>query len=138
MQAKEKELHMASEAPSGREGHSNAVAPCSNATLEGTFVTFEAGSTMKNNELVPYAGVGYVKNANGEANGRTASIVNGVITPPAPYSGKYTVNADCTGTATFDGTEYAIRTTPDGRMHTFVQTNPPGVVSSGIALRVEP
>jgi hypothetical protein len=129
---------MASEAPSGREGHENAVAPCSNATLEGTFVTFEAGSTMKGNELVPYAGVGYVKNANGKADGRATYIVNGEIAPPEPYHGEYTVNPDCTGTATFNGTEYALRTTPMAGCTRSYRPNRPGLCRRGLHCESNP
>ena len=110
----------------------NAMAPCSNATLEGRFLFTEAGFEPNEGKLVPFAITGYQDNANGAAEGVATYIVNGEINPPEPYSGTYSVNADCTGTAT----EFNLVSTPDGRMHTFVQTKPPGVVASGIALRV--
>jgi hypothetical protein len=115
----------------------NAMVPCSNATLEGRFLFTEAGFEPNEDKLVPFAITGYQDNANGAADGVATYIVNGEFNSPEPYSGTYTVNADCTGTATFtDGTQFNLVTTPDGRMHTFVQTKPPGVVASGIALRV--
>jgi hypothetical protein len=115
----------------------NAMAPCSNATLEGRFLFTEAGFEPYEGKLVPFAITGYQDNANGAADGVATYIVNGEINPPEPYRGTYTVNADCTGTATFtDGTQFNLVATPDGRMHTFVQTKPSGVVASGIALRV--
>jgi hypothetical protein len=115
----------------------NAVAPCSNATLEGRFLFTEAGFEPKEDKLVPFAITGYQDNANGTADGVATYIVDGEFNPPESYSGTYSVNADCTGTSTFtDGTQFNLATTPDGRMHTYVQTKPSGVVASGIALRV--
>jgi hypothetical protein len=115
----------------------NAVAQCSNATLEGRFVFTEAGFEPQEDKLVPFAITGYQDNANGAAEGVGTYLVNGEINPPESFRGTYTVNADCTGTVTYeDGTEFNLVTTPDGRMHTFVQTKPPGVVASGIAIRV--
>ena len=115
----------------------NAMAPCSNATLEGRFLFTEAGFEPNEDKPVPFAITGYVDNANGAAEGVATYIINGEFKSPERYRGTYTVKADCTGTATFtDGTEFNLVTTPDGRMHTFVQTKPSGVVVSGIALRV--
>ena len=114
-----------------------AVAPCSNATLEGRFLFAEAGFEPKEDKLVPFAITGYLDNANGTADGVATYVANGELTPPEPFSGTYTVNADCTGTSIFtDGTQFNLVTIPDGRMHTYVQTKPSGVVASGIALRV--
>src|SRR5215204_1210935 len=62
---------------------------------------------------------------------------NGKITRNEPYSGTYTVEADCTGTAMFtDGTQYDLFIDPDGSMFTFVQTRPKRFVTSGTAQRV--
>jgi hypothetical protein len=129
---------VASEAPSGREGHENAVAKCSETTLEGRYLFTEVGYETKGNQLVPFATItGYVDKANGTENGVATSIVNGEITRNERFSGTYTVNEDCTGTVTYtDGTQYELFIAPDGRMRTFVQTKPPGVVASGLALRV--
>ena len=85
----------------------NAVAPCSNATLEGRFLFTEAGFEPKEDKLVPYALTGYQDNANGTADGVATYIVDGEFNPPESYSGTYSVNADCTSTATYaDGTRY--------------------------------
>ena len=115
----------------------NAMAPCFNATLEGRFLFTEAGFEPNEGKLVPFAITGYQDNANGAAEGFATYIVNGEFNSPERYRGTYTVNADCTGTVTLtDDTQYRLFIAPDGRMHTFVQTKPSGVVVSGIALRV--
>jgi hypothetical protein len=110
----------------------NAMAPCSNATLEGRFLFTEAGFEPNEGKLVPFAISGYQDNANGAADGVATYIVNGEFNPPEPYRGTYTVNADCTGTSTFtDGTQFNLVTTPDGRMHTY-RPNPPGLWCRGL------
>ena len=59
------------------------------------------------------------------------------ITSKQKYTGTYTVNADCTGTATYpSGEEYDLFIAPDGSRFTFVQTYPPQYVASGVEQRV--
>jgi hypothetical protein len=59
-----------------------------------------------------------------------------------PFSGTYTVKADCTGTSTYpeNGFEYKydLFIAPDGSMFTFVQTKPTEGVASGVERRVTP
>ena len=53
------------------------------------------------------------------------------------FSGTYTVNADCTGTATYsDGTRYDQFIAPDGSELTFVLTKPSEGVTSAFELQV--
>jgi hypothetical protein len=63
----------------------NAMAPCSNATLEGRFLFTEAGFEPNESKLVPFAISGYQDNANGKAEGDATYIVNGEINPPESY-----------------------------------------------------
>ena len=113
-------------------------AKCSEATLKGTYLFAYDGVAIKGDEQIPFAVAGYdVFDGNGNINSVSSFNVNGKITRKEHTSGTYSVNADCTGTSTFtDGTQFNLVTTPDGRMHTYVQTKPSGVVASGIALRV--
>jgi hypothetical protein len=55
----------------------------------------------------------------------------------SPHSCTYTVNADCTGTATYsDGTRYDQFIAPDGSILTFVLTKPSEGVTSAFELQV--
>jgi hypothetical protein len=116
----------------------NAEAKCSLATLHGRYlfaydgVKFQKGKEGK--ERVPIAVAGYqVFNGNGEQRGVSSGNVNGKIFPQHPFSGKYTVNADCTGTTT-NGTASDLYIAPDGSMFTWVLAEPK-VVASGSELR---
>jgi hypothetical protein len=131
---------MASEAPSAREERENAaVATCSQATLHGTYLFAYDGVQIKGKDKGPFATAGYqVHDGNGKVNGVYSANFNGKIFSNEPFSGTYTVSADCTGTATFtDGTHYDLFVAPNGRMFTFVQTDPK-FVTSGTAQRVGP
>jgi hypothetical protein len=46
-----------------------------------------------------------------------------------PYSGTYTVKADCTGTSTYPNGKFDLIIAPDGSMFTFIQVNPVSVTS---------
>jgi hypothetical protein len=113
-------------------------AKCSEATLHGMYLFAFDGVGIEQNAQIPFAVAGYqVFNGNGNANGISSFSVNGEITRKEPFSGTYSVKADCTGTATLDGNEvthYDLFIAPDGSMLTFVQTDP-GAVASGFALR---
>jgi hypothetical protein len=114
-----------------------AGAKCSEATLHGTYLDAYDGFDITGNEQVPFAAAEYqVYDGNGNVNGVFSANFNGDITRKEPFSGTYTVKADCTATVTFaDGTQYDLFVAPDGSMFTFVQTNPPEQVTSGVALR---
>jgi hypothetical protein len=63
--------------------------------------------------------------------------VNGKVTRKEPFSGTYTIKADCTGSSTYtDGTHYDDFIAPDGSMLTFVQTKPSEWVTAGLEQQV--
>jgi hypothetical protein len=136
---------MASEAASGQEGPENAVAAvasgatCSNATLDGRYLFAYDGEQIQGNNQGPFATAGFqVHDGINHVHGRYSANFNGTTFNNEPFSGTYTVHANCTGTATFtDGTHYDLFIAPDGTMFTFVQTNH-RYVTSGTAQRVGP
>jgi hypothetical protein len=110
-----------------------STAKCSEATLHGTYLFADDGFVIKDNEKVPFASSGYeVYDGNGHVKGVATTNVNGKITSKEPFSGTYTVKADCTGSSTYtDGTRYDDYIAPDGSMLTFVQTKPSKWVLAG-------
>ena len=75
-----------------------------------------------------FDGLGYVHSV-------STFSVNGNITQLDRLDGRYTVNADCTGSTIYsDGTRYDDFIAPDGSLHVFVQTNP-GTVAAGFEPR---
>ena len=126
-----------------REGPENAVAPvakCSNATLDGTYLFAYDGVQIQGTNKGPFATAGFQVHdgINKVKKGRYSANFNGKVFHNDPFSGKYAVNANCTGTATFtDGTHYDLFIAPDGSMFTFVQTDR-RYVTSGTAQRVGP
>jgi hypothetical protein len=108
-------------------------AKCSEATLHGTYLFADNGFVIKDNEKVPFASSGYeVYDGNGHVKGVATTNVNGKITSKEPFSGTYTVKADCTGSSTYtDGTRYDDFIAPDGSMLTYVQTKPSKWVLAG-------
>jgi len=112
-------------------------AKCSEATLQGTYLFAYDGFVIKENEKVPFASSGYeVYDGNGHVKGVASTNVNGKVTSKEPFSGTYTVKADCTSTVRFtDGTQYDQFIDPDGSMLTFVQSKPSEWVSAGFELQ---
>jgi hypothetical protein len=115
------------------EDENAAGAKCSEATLDGTYLFADEGFVIKDNEKVPFASSGYeVSDGNGHVKGVATTNVNGKITSKEPFSGTYTVKADCTGSSTYtDGTRYDDFIAPDGSRITFVQTKPSKWVLAG-------
>jgi hypothetical protein len=97
------------------------------------------GVQIKGNNKGPFATAGYqVHDGKHKVNGVYSANFNGKIFNNESFTGTYTVNADCTGTATFtDGTHYDLFIAPSGSMFTFVQTDAK-FVTLGIAQRVGP
>jgi hypothetical protein len=117
----------------GDNGDENAVAKCSKATLDGTYLFAHDGVVTEGPDKGPFANAGYdVFDGNGKVDTVVSSNANGKITRKAHFSGTYTVKADCTGTA---GGEFDLFIAPDGSMFTFVQIKPKSKVTSGFELQ---
>ncbi len=75
-----------------------ATAPCSAATLNGTYLWSESGYTITGDERVPYVAIGREEfDGRGNVRGAGAENNNGVYGDSA-YTGTYTLNRDCSGT----------------------------------------
>jgi hypothetical protein len=105
----------------------DAGAKCSDATLDGTYLFAINGVDITGGDQIPYAGAGYeVFDGNGKLKGVSSGNTNGETFRNEPFSGTYTVKADCTGTITYpDGSEYDLFIAPDGSMFTFVRIKSP-------------
>ena len=120
-------------------------AKCSEATLKGTYLFAQNGVEIKgNSEQLPFAIAGYdVFDGNGEVRGVSSGNFNGEVFRKDPFTGTYTVKANCTGTVTFrDGAaaQGDMFIAPDGSKFAFVRTTPEdvsaGIDSRGSAKRV--
>ncbi len=119
------------------EDENGAGAKCSEATLDGTYLFAADGFNLKGNEQTPFATAGYeVYDGNGHVKGVASTNENGKVTRKEPFSGTYTVKADCTGTVRYtDGTQFDQFIAPGGSTFTFVQTKPPKFVTAGFEQR---
>jgi hypothetical protein len=115
----------------------DAVAKCSKATLHGQYLFDGHGVQIKEDNQVPIAAAGYeVFDGNGKVNGVGSFYSDGQITRKDPFSGTYTVKANCTGTSTYaDGTRLDLFIAPDGSMFTSIRTDAPELVVSGFELQ---
>jgi hypothetical protein len=119
-------------------------AKCSNATLKGTYLFAQNGVEIKGNDQLPFAIAGYdVFDGNGEVRGVSSGNFGGEVFRKDPFTGTYTVKANCTGTVTFrDGAaaQGDMFIAPDGSKFAFVRTTPEdvsaGIDSRGSAKRV--
>src|SRR5918996_978656 len=107
-------------------------AKCSKATLQGTYLFAQNGVEIKGNDQRPFAIAGYdVFDGNGEVKGLASGNSNGEVFRKEPFTGTYTVKANCTGTVTFTGGAAAsqgdIFVAPDGSKFAFVRTDPESV-----------
>jgi hypothetical protein len=115
-------------------------AKCSDATLEGTYLFAQNGVEIKGNDKRPFALAGYdVFDGNGKVRGVSLGNLNGEVFRKDPFTGTYSVKANCTGTVTFRGggsaTQGDVFIAPDGSKFAFVRTNPEDV-AAGIDSRV--
>jgi hypothetical protein len=123
----------------GDNGDENAVAKCSEATLRGRYLFAYDGVEIGGNNQIPFAVAGSeVRDGKGNIKGVASGNFGGEVFRNEPFSGTYTVNADCTGTNTFtDGTRFDMFIAPDGSELTVVQTHPKKFVTSWTTKRVE-
>ena len=114
------------------------AAKCSEATLDGTYLFAADGVAIKGNEQLPFAYAGYeVFDGQGKVNQVYTLNINGKkVIRNDRISGTYSVEADCTGTATYaDGTREDHFIAPDGSEFTFVQTHPKSIVTASFEPR---
>jgi hypothetical protein len=119
-------------------GDENAVAKCSKATLDGTYLFAHDGVDISGSDQAPFAIAGMEKyDGNGKVKGVASANLNGVVHRHVSISGTYAVKENCTGTVTYGPTDAQdVFIAPDGSMFTFVQTKPPKVnVTSGVELQ---
>src|SRR5215210_8578614 len=104
-------------------------AKCSEATLKGTYLFAQNGVEIKGNDQRPFAIAGYdVFDGNGEVKGVASGNSNGEVTRKDPFTGTYTVKANCTGTVAYrDGPQIDVFIAPDGSKIAFVRTDPESV-----------
>jgi hypothetical protein len=113
-------------------------AKCSEATLDGTYLFAEDGVLLTDNDQVPFALAGYqVYNGNGKVKGVQSGNFGGEVFRKEPFTGTYTVKADCTATVTYAGgdEQFDLFLDPDGSKFTLVQVKPSDTVTSGFELR---
>ena len=116
-----------------KDENASSRAKCSVATLKGTYLFAQNGVEIKgNSEQRPFAIAGYdVFDGQGGVKGVASGNVNGEVFRKDPFSGTYTVKANCTGTVTFRGgaaaTQGDIFIAPDGSQFAFVRIDPESV-----------
>ena len=121
----------------GDNGDENAVAKCSKATLDGTYLFAHDGVDISGNDQAPFTIAGMEKyDGNGKVKGVFSANFNGDVHRQESFSATYTVKANCTGTVTYGPTEVLdVFIAPDGSMFTFVQIKPHEQVTSGVELQ---
>ena len=110
-----------------KDENASSRAKCSKATLKGTYLFAFNGVEIKgNSEQRPFAIAGYdVFDGNGEVRGVSSGNFNGEVFRKDPFTGTYTVKANCTGTVAYrDGPQIDVFIAPDGSKFAFVRTDP--------------
>ena len=75
-------------------------------------------------------------NGNGKVRGVQSGNFGGEVFRKDPFTGTYTVKADCTATVTYTGNEqYDLFVAPDGSKFTLVQVKPSEFVESSFEVR---
>jgi hypothetical protein len=77
-----------------------------------------------------------VYNGNGKVRGVQSGNFGGEVFRKDPFTGTYTVKADCTATVTYTGNEqFDLFVAPDGSKFTLVQVKPSDLFTSGFEPR---
>lgn len=110
---------------------------CDLATLKGTYLFEGNGASVSGTTTTPTAFAGSEHfNGAGAVTGSSTFSSGGTIFPRSPFTGTYTLTADCTGTLTIGTTlHFDIYVAPSGNKFTYVQTDP-GSVSAATETRV--
>src|SRR5215208_1698022 len=121
-------------------GDEDAGAKCSEATLNGTYLFAHDGVVISGKDQGPFAIAGMEKyDGNGKVKAVASANFNGDVARHQSIPGTYSVNADCTSTATYGPTEALdVFIAPNGSMFTFVQIKPSDAVTSGFELQERP
>lgn len=117
----------------------SSIPPCSLGTLRGTYGGSTSGTLLPNNEFGapagPYHDITVINFGGGGTGLMTATIkISGQTLPdlPAPIPINYTLNADCTGTATNEfGSKARMVVVDSGQEIHFISLNA-GVNATGI------
>jgi len=89
---------MWSPAPSGAYSQSNG---CSLATLQGNYIWHQDGFSIEDEQQIPFAWIGQETiDGNGNLSGEYSGSWGGHIYQKVSYTGKYSLNADCSGMQT--------------------------------------
>jgi len=112
---------------------------CSLATLNGRYVFDATGWNVVNGSAVPKTVVEFLRfKGDGTLTSIATAVVGGnIIANDATGSGTYTVNSDCTGTLTFNGSglTFDLFIAPSGRQFHMIETAT-GQMLAGPAQRV--
>jgi hypothetical protein len=106
--------------------------PLGNATLRGTYMSHGSGTVVGVGPVVAVGLIIYDGKGN-LVNPHTVSV-NGAISTPTAI-GTYTVNSDCTGTATQTGGSFNFVVAADGSKLFWIEADA-GTVISGSAFRL--
>ncbi len=116
---------------------------CSLGTVQGSYGYTAQGSIVSNAALPPgiptgpYASQGLVTlDGFGSLTGLANDDFNGFFVPTSTTSGKYTLNENCTGTASFVGGASFNFTVVEGGKEILFMLAAPGVVATGVAKRL--
>jgi hypothetical protein len=113
-------------------------AKCSEATLDGTYLFAESGFFLTGKgDQIPFAESGYeVFDGNGKVRGVSSGNFGGQVFRKEPFTGTYTVKADCTSTVTYNGGDVNDQfVAPDGSKFTLVQVKPSEAVRAAFEVR---
>jgi hypothetical protein len=118
---------------------SASAAACGLGTLHGTYLYAGSGSDVSGSTITPIAFAGSeVYSGSGQVSGSSTNSTGGTIKPRSPYTGTYTLGADCFGTLTIGTSlKFDIYVAPSGNTFTYIETDA-GSVSAVTESRVAP